>query len=430
MTKSAIPQDVVIADLQKNKAGYRIRLFWFAGVFTAFVFGLVILAGWHIVVTLAPYVLSFVGLVVLLLAGVFFYELVQGSKTRHKEHNARRRIIEAKAREQEAIARKAEFFTYSRSEGVIQHTGFGYKVLALPMPNNAQQTIFTEQSNGFDFFELMTQVRKAYAIFGRQQCGKTTTMHHLVRYWQDKNIQPVVIGQKFDTGEYDKGVMRFGPDETNITESFNLIRQEANERQRLAQRGQSFGDMLPLPVILEDASSLNSIVNAKDFETFMRQILTVYAARLIVVYLVVHSMDLSGFGLKVGASLKNALTCLYFNVPDDKAVFSYSDVTVTASIGYKAQESERYPVTGLPAGLATLTDDCQPALYSLAVDMPKMQMTKTERRVLRLYGQDWTVSQIAKEIYDTASSHNNGKVKDVLSKFNVPVRDARQRVEA
>jgi len=332
-------------------------------------------------------------------------------------------MIEAQAREAEARARAAEFFTYGRSEGVIRHNPTGLSVLALPMAETMPQALLGDPARHFNFFELMTQTKKAYAIFGRQQVGKSTAMHHLVKFWQDKGIEPVVIGQKFDSFEYTTGVMRFGPTEESIIDGFNLVRAEAQERQRLAQQGQAFSDMLPLPVILEDATSLNSIVDAKEYESFMRQLLTTYASRLIVVYLVVHSLDLSGFGLKVGASLKNALTCLYFNVPDDKAVFSLRDITLTGSIGYKQNEAERLPVEGLPDGYATLTDDCSPALYSLAVDVPTVRqtMTKTERKILRLYGSGWAVSRIAEYLYDTASTHNNGKVKAVLDKYGVDV---------
>src|SRR3972149_4255369 len=282
--------------------------------------------------------------------------------------------------------------------------------------------------NSFDFFELMSQVRKAYAIFGYQQVGKTTMVHHLVKFWQDKNIMPIVIGQKFDAREYKTGVMRFGPEKEKIVEGFNLIRQEAEARQKLASEGQSFGEMTPLPVIIEDATSLNAIVDARELEQFMRQLLTVYAARLIVVYLVVHGMDLASFGLRVRAALKNQLTCLYFDVPPCLATFSPADAVITASIGYRPQEAERYPVTNLPRGFAALTDDCQPALYSLAVDIPKARMSSRGHKILRLYGQDWTVSQIAEHVYGAVNSHNNGKVKDVLNKYGVPIRDARMRI--
>jgi len=420
-------QDVVIADFERKRGGaWRVRLFWFAGVFTAFVFALGIVAGWHIIVTIAPYILVVVVLLALLFAVVFVYEFVEGSKTRHKEHDVRRRTLEAQAQRAEAEARAASFFVYSRSEGVIQHSAHKLNVLALPAStNNTGQNILNEPQNSFDFFELMTQVRKAYAIFGHQQVGKTTMVHHLVRHWQDRDVMPVVIGQKFDAHEYNAGVMKFGPDKKSIVEGFNLVRQEAEARQKLASEGQSFGEMTPLPVILEDATSLNAIVDAREFEQFMRQLLTIYAAKLIVVYLVVHGMDLASFGLKVGAALKNQLTCLYFDVPPYLATFTPADVVITASIGYRPQEAERYPVTGIPAGFATLIDNCRPALYSLAVDIPKVQMSNHEHKILRLYGQDWTISQIAEHIYGVAGSHNNGKVKDVLAKYGIPVRDAR-----
>jgi len=112
MTKATtIPQDAVIADIQKSKTGaWRVRVYWFAGVITGLVFMLAIVAGWHIILSLAPYVLVIIGLIALAFVAVGLYEFYQGSKTRHKTHDAKRRMIEAQAREAEARARAAEFF--------------------------------------------------------------------------------------------------------------------------------------------------------------------------------------------------------------------------------------------------------------------------------------------------------------------------------
>lgn len=420
-------QDTVILDATKNRSGWRIRIFWFAGVFTAIVFSLMIIAAWHIILAIAPYV---IGLLSLCITGCLLwllYELYQFSQTTHAKHDAERRIIKAQAAKAEAEARAAMFFTFSRSEGVIQHTPTGLNVLALPAPSGGQNVIIDQANGGFDFFELMTQTRRAFALFGGQQTGKSTKMHHIVRYWQDQGVKPVVIGQKFDSFEYTAGVMRFGPDAKSIVEGFELIRQEAQARQELANRGTSFSDMLPLPVILEDATSLNSVIDKADYETFSRQVLTVYAARMIIVYFVVHGMTLDAFGLKVGAALKNNLTCLYFETPMDKARFTIEDVTITGSNSYASRQDDRLPVTSLPAGFATLTDDCEPALYSLTADIPKRTMTVRERDILRQYGQGKTVSQIAQDCYGATSSFNNSKVKDVLSRFDIPVIDGRTR---
>jgi hypothetical protein len=252
---------------------------------------------------------------------------------------------------------------------------------------------------------------------------------------------PVVIGQKFDSHEYMTGCMRFGPDEASILEGFGLVRQEAQARQGLAQQGTGFNQMLPLPVFLEDATSLNTVVDPAEFEIFTRQVLTVYAARLIVVYFVVHGMSLSAFGLRAGAALKNHLTCLYFETPPDKPNYTLADVTLTGSLGYSQRIDERYPVVNQPYGFASLTDNCEPALYSLRMDLekpkqpepaaappdPPTKLTKDERFVLRAYGRGESISAIATDLFGAASSHNNGKVKDVLAKYEIPIRDARRR---
>jgi len=141
MTKATSIQDTVIIDAAKTKTGWRIKVYWFAGIFTAFVFALAIIAGWHVIVTIAPYLLTALGLAIFGLIVFGFYELIQISRTRHKTYNAKRRIIEAEATQKEAEARAAEFFTYSRSAGVIRHSANSMNVLALPMAETMPQAL-------------------------------------------------------------------------------------------------------------------------------------------------------------------------------------------------------------------------------------------------------------------------------------------------
>lgn len=420
-------QDAVIADIQHKPGGaWRVRIFWFAGAFTAIVFSLMIVAGWHIIVTIAPYVVGLLSVVIVLCMVWLVYEMFQYTKTRHVKYGAERRIILAQADKAEAEARAAAFYSYSRSEGVIQHSPTGLNVLALPA--QAGQNVLADQSASFDFYELMTQPKRAYALFGGQQTGKSTLMHHIVRFWQNEGVKPVVIGQKFDSFEYTTGVLRFGPDAQGIIDGFDLVCREAQARQELADQGTGFSDMTPLPVVLEDATSLGTVIDKNDYDVFTRQVLTVYAARMIVLYFVVHSTDIASFGLKVGAALKNHLVCLYFETPPDRATFNISDVTITGSIGYTQRGKERYPVTNLPYGFASLTNECEPGLYSLTMDVtPPTVMTASERDILRAYGNGESISAIAQDVFGAASTHNNGKIKDVLTKYDVPIRDARKR---
>lgn len=434
-----IPRDAVLADVQRTKTGTRIRVYWIAGFFTALVFIVAIVAAWRVVVAVAPYLFGLAVLITLAFVAVVFYELAQGGHTRHKEHDARRRIIEAQARQQEAAARAAEFFTFSRSEGVIRHMPGGLDVLALPAPAQQQAMPLDagDEITELDFFSIMTQPRRAYGIRAGQQVGKTWLMHHIAGYWQARRIQPLVLSQKYDSGDY-AHCLKYGPEPDSIREGFDVLQREAAIRQEMADNGTPYNDMTLQPVILEDWTSMGAIIGQSELEQFIGQALTVYAGRSILIYFVTHASTKGSYGLgRLGAALKDQLTDLEIlpYVANRTGVIDRTRNQYLATIGGVC---ESVPVTGIPTQAAQLTGNCEPALYSLAKLPAAPTATEVkplvegvsrqeESRILRLAGQDASVSTIAAVIFGEVSKHNNGKVKKVLEARGIIARDGRSR---
>lgn len=433
-----IPKDSVLADIQRTKTGTRVRIFWTAGIFTAFVFTVAIVAAWSIVVTVAPYLFALAIVVCIGFLAIAFYELVQNSKTRHKTHDATRRIIEAEARAKEAQARALEFFTYSRTEGVIRHNAHSLDVLALPASINPELPELGAGVTELDFFSTMTQPKRAYGLMGPQQIGKTWLTSHIVAYWQNRGIAPLVLSQKFDAGDY-ANCLRFGPDPDDIRRGFDALKTEATTRQQMADAGTPYASMQLCPVILEDWTSMTSIIGATELERFMAEALTVYAGRGILLYLVTHAQNKASFGLgRAGSALKDQLTILEL-IPHVENRTGAIDPTLTRVLATVAGVAEGVPVVGVPTQPAIFTANCEPALYSLAelpttptqaaAALPLVEnVTRGEEsKILRLAGADNSVSTIAVIVFGQTNDHNNTKVKSVLAARGIVARDGRAR---
>ena len=53
-----------------------------------------------------------------------------------------------------------------------------------------------------DLLTVFTQPTQSYAIIGGQQTGKTYQARHIAAYWVRQGVKPVVIGPKWDKGEW------------------------------------------------------------------------------------------------------------------------------------------------------------------------------------------------------------------------------------
>ncbi|MBN1992826.1 MAG: hypothetical protein JW953_08975 [Anaerolineae bacterium] len=415
-------KDVVIGEIEKRPNSIKIRFFWYVGLFTFLIAVLAIIAAWPVVVILATYLAYAVSAIVAIvaIAGGLYLAWLAWHTIRHK------------VRRDEAITRKLEnessIITHDHNH--VAYTFSNGQLFPIYTPQLKQSEMLQLASGNvqtLDFLEVMTKPRRCYSIVADQQTGKTTLAHYLVEYWMKQGIKPIVIAQKYDFGEY-AHCEQFGPDSDSIVTGFDLVKQEAQVRQQLAKQ-MAYGEMNLQPVFLEDFTSFASLIGGKELESFVSQALTVFAARGLLLYFIVHSRVKGAFGLgRQGASLKDQMTRLEI-IPayHHNGEIDHAGKKVVCSIGSNLID---VPVTGIPHHRPRLDYDCTLSLYSLQMDFDhKPQPSRLESSILRRYDQGQGISQIATSVFGQQNGYNTSKVKAVLEKFGREIRDARVREE-
>ncbi len=418
-------QDVVIAELEKNKSGFKLKFYWFIGFFSFVIVVIAIIAAWPTVVVLSTYlvfILTTFAAITAFMWGLYLLWLAQ-HQIKHK-----RRRDEAQTRKME---NDASIVTHNHNDVAYCWRDNQLLPIYVPKPNAnlLPATVDPSTPDFLDFFTVMTQAKRCFAIVADQQTGKTTLAHCIVEYWMQRGIKPVVVSQKFDVGEY-LNCEKFGPDSSSIVAGFDLIRQEADYRQQLADRGRPYNAMGLQPIFLEDFTSLGSILDNRTLENFVAQALTVFAARGLLLYFIVHSRNKNAFGLgKQGAALKDQMTRLEI-IPayDATGKVDHAKKQVVCSIG---TSFEAVRVVGIPSHTPNLERKAQLAMYSLALPVAQPQTeitpTPTEGTILRRYDRGEGISAIAAAVFGIQNSHNNEKVKTVLSKYGREIKDRRVR---
>jgi len=415
-------KDVVIGEIEKRPGSFRIRFFWYVGLFTFALAALAILAAWQTFVILAQvlvYAITAICAIAILIGSLYFGWLAIHT-IRHKVR--RDEATTAKLEnESRIITHDHNHVAYRWNDGelfpvYVPQLGAA-NALALPMGEGVQS---------LDFIEVMTKAKRCFSIVADQQTGKTTLAHYIVEYWMQRGIKPLVISQKYDAGEY-ANCEKFGPDSASITAGFDLVRQEAAYRQQLADGGKPYNAMRLQPIFLEDFTSFASILDNKALESFVAQALTVFAARGLLLYFIVHSRNKNAFGLgKQGAALKDQMTRLEI-IPayTTTGEVDHASKQIVCSIG---SNLEAVPVTGIPAYTPRLDYECRLSLYSLSAGArPQIEPDKTEATVLRRYDKGDGISAIALAVFGQQNGFNNDKVKNILAKFGREVKDQRVR---
>jgi hypothetical protein len=175
------------------------------------------------------------------------------------------------------------------------------KVL-LPEP---QQTIIQQ----LDLMTIFTQPGQSYAIIAGQQVGKTYQAMQIANYWQSQGNQPIVIGPKWDKGEW-AGCKTVGGRYNWDAIRFGLQTISDIARERHGDKVKSHKQHLLLPVFFDDWTSIRAQVESAD--SFILEATTLYASVNIVLYFILHLDTANAWGVgKVGAALKNNFVKLF-----------------------------------------------------------------------------------------------------------------------
>jgi len=166
-----------------------------------------------------------------------------------------------------------------------------------------------EQEKQFDLMAIFTQLSQSYAIIAGQRVGKTYQAMQIANYWLSRGCKPIVIGPKWDRGEW-AGCTLFGG-ELN----YNAVKRGLKVALRLAK--DRHANSMPhdqhsvQAIFFDDWTSIKKNIG-EDAEYLVTEATTLFASVNIIVYFMIHLDTANAWGVdKIGAALKNNFVKLF-----------------------------------------------------------------------------------------------------------------------
>lgn len=129
--------------------------------------------------------------------------------------------------------------------------------------SNAPQLPAPIESEPLDLLTVFTQPTQRYAIIGGQQTGKTFQARHIANYWVSRGIKPLVIGPKWDKGEWGGCILLGGRgDFQAVAWGINIVRRIVEVRH--ADKSKAHKEHKMLPIFFDDWTPIvDSVSNAR-----------------------------------------------------------------------------------------------------------------------------------------------------------------------
>ncbi|GIK39533.1 MAG: hypothetical protein BroJett011_33660 [Chloroflexota bacterium] len=165
------------------------------------------------------------------------------------------------------------------------------------------------EANPLDLLEVCTQPGQAYAIIGGQQTGKTWQARHIANFWIRQGYKPVVVGPKWDHGEWGGCYLLGGNgDFEAVGRGIAIIRRLAETRH--ADTTKSHKAHSIQPVFFDDWTPIvDQVDNAR---ALILEATTLYSSVNILLYFVLHADTAAAWGTdKKGAALKDNFVKLF-----------------------------------------------------------------------------------------------------------------------
>ncbi|MCG3211552.1 MAG: hypothetical protein FOGNACKC_05198 [Anaerolineae bacterium] len=263
-----------------------------------------------------------------------------------------------------------------------------------------------------DLLTVFTQPTQAYAIIGGQQTGKTWQARHIAAYWVQQGIKPVVIGPKWDRGEWAGCyLIGGGGDFTAVEWGIGVIRKLVEERH--ADTTTAHKSHPIQPVFFDDWTPIvDAVPNAR---ALVLEATTLYASVNVLLYFILHSDTANAWGVdRKGAALKDNVVKLFITPAyDDNGLIIRS--RTQGLIRFAGESVDRPtrlftappPVNGRPSIITPPTEAAAPK--------------SLEAQVLALHRQGETISSIAAAVFGSKGGNQNQQVKDILNKHGVRV---------
>jgi hypothetical protein len=192
---------------------------------------------------------------------------------------------------------RAQFLIVRHNEMALRVFGDDIKVFRPALPAGGQVIdgrAVALPAPQLDLLQIMTQPTQSYAIIGGQQVGKTYQAQRLARYWLDNGIKPVVVGPKWDRGEW-VGCALFGGGGNfdKVAHGMRIVRKLAEDRHASTAGHKSH---LIQPVFFDDWTSIRAKLG-KEAEDFIIDATTLYASVHIVLYFIIHLDTAKAWGV-------------------------------------------------------------------------------------------------------------------------------------
>lgn len=165
-----------------------------------------------------------------------------------------------------------------------------------------QLTATIQPSPSLDLLRIFTQPTQSYAVIGGQQVGKTFQARRVAQYWLDSGIKPLVIGPKWDAGEWG-GCALFGGEYNfeRVAQGMRIVKKLAEDRH--TDKEHSHKQHSIQPVFFDDWTAIRAKLE-KEAEDFILDATTLYASVNIVLYFIIHLDTSNAWGVgRVGAAL-------------------------------------------------------------------------------------------------------------------------------
>jgi hypothetical protein len=279
------------------------------------------------------------------------------------------------------------------------------------------------ESEPLDLLTIFTQPTQSYAVIGGQQTGKTFQMQHIAHYWLRVGLKPIVIGPKWDKGEW-AGCILFGGngDVHEVAKGIAIIRKIVEQRH--ANTTKSHKEHKLLPVFFDDWTPIvDSVEHARQL---ILEATTLYASVNILLYFMLHSDTANAWGVdRKGAALKDNFIKLFI-IPHYDANGLIVRERTRGYIRFAGETVDRpvklfhTPLPSLPVfeSMQAERSDIEIAAIAEPVRSDRVKPTEKQQAVLGLWDAgERSESAIALRVYRTAGGRQIELVKRTLQKF-------------
>ncbi|MCG3208364.1 MAG: hypothetical protein FOGNACKC_01968 [Anaerolineae bacterium] len=282
------------------------------------------------------------------------------------------------------------------------------RTAAQVIPGNA--TLLPEPTiMPLDLLTVFTQPTQAYAIIGGQQTGKTWQARHIATYWVQQGIKPVVIGPKWDKGEWGGCyLIGGGGDMAALEWGITLVRRLVEQRHAAPMAHKSH----PIqPIFFDDWTPIvDAVPNAR---ALVLEATTLYASVNVVLYFILHSDTANAWGVdRKGAALKDNFVKLFIQP-------AYDDTGLI--LRRQTQGVVRFAGENVDRPVKLFTTPPPALTAPVIIPTPQAEPSQLEAQVLELHRQRASLREISQAVFGDGKfgKYWNDKIKQILNNYGV-----------